>query len=81
MGKRRAGAVAQQSLQSGPVLCRDAHPGIQREAAVVPSEHPAHIVWLDQLPAGKLAQHAHPLGNGGKIFGNQLSGGLKAQRP
>jgi hypothetical protein len=57
-----------------------AHRGIQREAAVLPGEHLAHVVRLDQPAAGKPPQHpdAYLLGNDGEGLGCQVGGGEKA---
>jgi hypothetical protein len=78
--ERRAGAVAQPPLQPDAIVRRDAHRGIQRKAAVLPSEHLADMVRLDQPAAGEPAQHphAHLLGNDGEGLRCQLSGGAKA---
>ncbi len=57
-----------------------AHRGIEREAAVLPGEHLADVIRLDQPAAGKPTQHphAHLLGDGGDGLRCQLSGGAKA---
>ena len=57
----------------------DAHRGIQREAAVVPGEHLADILRLDQAAAGEPAQHtrAHLLGDGGDSYGVTAAAGRK----
>ncbi len=57
-----------------------AHRGIQREAAVLPGEHLADILRLDQAAAGKPTQyaHAHLLGDRGEGLWCQLGGGAKA---
>jgi hypothetical protein len=36
--ERRAGTIAQQPLQAGAIVRRDAHRGIQRETAVLPGK-------------------------------------------
>ena len=48
-GKGWAGAVAQQPLQGGAVVCLDADTGIDREAAVLLGQHVFGINTLDQL--------------------------------
>ena len=65
-GERRAGAVAQQPLEPGPIVLADAHRGIEREAPVVPGEHVAGVVGVEQAAAGEPTQHsaAYPLGDG-----------------
>jgi len=59
--------VTQQALQPGAIMRAHAHRGVQREAAVLPSEHLADILRLDQAAAGKPAQHpdTHLFGDGG----------------
>jgi len=57
-GERWACTVAKQPLQSGPVVAGDAHRGVEREAAVVPSEHVANVIGIEQPVAGEPAQHA-----------------------
>jgi hypothetical protein len=49
-----------------------AHCGVEREASVLPGEHLADVVRLDQPAAGEPAQHPHAylLGDGGDgLFG------------
>ena len=74
------GTVAQQPLQAGAVIRSDTDRGIQREAAVLPSKHVAHVVTLDQPAAGKPAQHsdAHLFGDGGEGLRCELDGGARA---
>jgi hypothetical protein len=52
-GKGRAGAIAQQPLQCGPVVCFDEHTGIHREAAVLVAQHLFGVTTLQQAPADK----------------------------
>ena len=61
-------------------MCAHAHPSIEREAAVLPSEHVADIVGLGQPAARELTQHphAHLLDDAGDGLWCQFSGGAKA---
>jgi len=63
-----------------PDPARHAHRGIQRETAVLPGEHLADILRLDQAAAYEPAQHPHAnlLGDGGHGLRCQVSGGAKA---
>jgi hypothetical protein len=77
--KRRARAVAQQTLQAGAVGAFDPDRGIQREApAVVPACHGARIGVVEMADAGEPAQHAlaHLLLHRGEVFGCERSGGI-----
>ena len=78
--ERRASTIAQQPLQPGAIVRAYAHRAIQREAAVLPGEHFAHVITLDQPAAGRPPQHphAHLLGEGGEGLRCQLGGGAKA---
>lgn len=52
--ERRPGAVAEQSLESGPVVGFDADRGVEGEASgVIPGEHVAGGVLLEQSVAGE----------------------------
>jgi len=64
----------------GAIVRGHAHRGIERESAVLPGQHFADIVRLDQPAAGEPPQHphAHLLGNDGDGLRRQLSGGEKA---
>ncbi len=57
-GEGRACTVAKQPLQSGPVVAGDAHRGVERETAIVPSQHVAGVVGIEQAVAGEPVQHA-----------------------
>jgi len=48
------GTVSHQTLQAGAILRAHAHRGVERETAVLPGEHLADIITLDQ-PAAVLA--------------------------
>jgi len=76
----RPSTVAQQPLQPGAIVRAHAHRGIKRESAVLPGQHFADIVRLDQPAAGEPPQHphAHLLGDDGDGLRCQLSGGEKA---
>jgi hypothetical protein len=75
-GEGRAGAVAQQPFQSGPVVAGDAHASVEREAAVVPGEHVAGVIGIEQPVAGDPAQHpaAHLRFDRGHRFWRQCQG-------
>ena len=71
-GKRRPGAVAQQSLQTCAVMRFDAHAGVHREAAMFVAQHLFGLKALQQAPAHEGAQDAAAqgglhLGHGGLI--------------
>lgn len=51
--KTAARSVAQQTLQSGPVVAGDAHCGVKREACVVPGEHVAGVIGIEHAGAGR----------------------------
>ena len=57
-GEGRAGAIAQQPFQSGPVVAGDAHASVEREAAVVPHKHVAGVIGIEQAVAGEPVEHA-----------------------
>ena len=57
-GKGWAGAVPQQPLQCGAVVCFDEHTGIDRKPAVLVAQHLFGIDTLDQTPAHEGAQDA-----------------------
>ena len=73
----------QQPLQPGAVLGGDAHRGVEGEAAVVPREHVAGGVGVEQPAAGEPTQHppAHLLGNGGNLLRCQCLGGMESHLP
>jgi hypothetical protein len=50
--------VAQQALQRGTVVRRDAHTDIHREATVLVGQHVFGITFLQQAPAHEGAQDA-----------------------
>ena len=74
------GTITQQPLQPGAIVRTHTHRGIERESAVLPSEHLTGIPRLDQPAASEPAQHphAHLLGDGGDGLWRQFSGGAKA---
>ena len=67
---------------SAVIMCADANRGIQREATVLPGEHLADVITLDQPAAGKPAQYpdAHLFVDGGDSLRCHFSGGAKAPR-
>ena len=64
------GTVAQQALQSCATLGANPHLGIEGESAVLPGEHRADVIRVDEPTAGEPPQHprAHPLGDGGDVL-------------
>ena len=56
-GEGRACAVAQQPFQSGPVVAGDTHASIERKPTVLPGQHVAGVVRIEQLVVGEPAQH------------------------
>ncbi len=56
-GEGRACAVAQQPLQSGPVVAGDAHRSVERKPAVLPGQHVAGVIRIEQPVVGEPAQH------------------------
>jgi hypothetical protein len=57
-GKGWAGAVAQQAFQGCAVVRFDAHPGIDRKAAMLVGQHVFGVTALQQAPAHEGAQDA-----------------------
>jgi hypothetical protein len=80
-GEPRARTVTQQPLQLGPVLACDAYRCVQRKATVVPGEHVADIIGIEQAVPGEPAQHAAadlPLFDHGNRFWRQRRGPWRA---
>jgi len=75
--------VAQQPRQAGAILCAQGHRGIWRETAVLPGEHLADVITLDQPAAGKPLQHsdAHLFGDGGDGLRCEFGGGQSGPHP
>ncbi|MEA3274904.1 MAG: hypothetical protein U9Q81_06345 [Pseudomonadota bacterium] len=69
-GEPRAGAVTQQPLPPCPAAPADTHRGIEREPAVVPREHVAGVIGIEQTAAGEPAQHpvARLMGDGADLL-------------
>lgn len=69
----RASTVAQPSLQTGAILASNAHRRVRREAAMLPAEHVAGLLGLEQTAAGEPPQppSAHLLGDRGHLSRRQ----------
>ena len=76
----RAGTVAQPPLQARAILSGNPHLGVQRESAVLPSEHLADVITVDQAAAGEPSQHPsrYLLADSGDGLWCQLRRGLEA---
>jgi hypothetical protein len=71
----------QPPVHTGAIVRAHAHRGIAREPAILPGEHFADVITLDQPASGEPPQypHAHVLGNDGDGLRCQFSGGAKVQ--
>jgi hypothetical protein len=72
-GEGRASTITQQPLQSRPIMAGNAYRSVKRETAVVPAEHVAGIIAIEQAATRKPTQHpaAYLLGDAGDLLSRQ----------